>query len=114
MAWLRMVAGFYGLAGIIGATLYVHARPVPALGEAATLALLHAPVLLWLSDKKARGPFSALISSFFVLGVLLFAGSIYLKYLGGIERATVLAPAGGTLLILAWALLIGRSLRPWA
>ncbi len=113
MTWLRLVAAFYGLGGIIGATLYAHARPVPALGQAAVLALVHAPVLLWLSDKKGRGTLHALIVSFFALGILLFMGSIYLKYLGGFERATAIAPAGGSLLILGWGLLLVRSLRPW-
>jgi uncharacterized membrane protein YgdD (TMEM256/DUF423 family) len=46
-------------------------------------------------------------------GVLIFSGSIYLKYLGGVERATMIAPAGGTLLILGWAGLLVRAVKKW-
>lgn len=90
-----------GAAGLIGATLYAHVRPVPALGQAAYIALFHALAVLWLSREK-RSFLQSLLSVGFILGVSLFTGSIYLRYLGGVERATVIAPAGGTLMILSW------------
>lgn len=111
-AW-RVVAGFLGLMGILGATLYAHARPVPALGQAAFVALLHAPVILWLTDKKATDLLHSFLPLMFSVGVMFFSGSIYLKYLGGVAEATVIAPAGGSFLILGWLGLMIRALRPW-
>ncbi|MCX8112516.1 MAG: DUF423 domain-containing protein [Bacteroidia bacterium] len=101
MRWLVIVAGVMGASGLIGATLYAHARPVSALAQAAYIALFHAPVLLWLSRER-YGLFPLIIAMGFVIGVSLFTGTIYLRYLGGIRWATAAAPAGGTLLILTW------------
>ncbi|MCS7153850.1 MAG: DUF423 domain-containing protein, partial [Bacteroidia bacterium] len=101
MRWLIVVAGFVGASGLIGATIHAHLRPVPAIGQAAYIALFHAPVLLWLS-RVEKSVWSMLLGMGFIGGVGLFTGTIYLRYLGGIEKATVLAPVGGTLLILSW------------
>jgi uncharacterized membrane protein YgdD (TMEM256/DUF423 family) len=99
--------------GVVGATLYAHARPIPALCQAAYMALLHAPVLLWLSDRRGKDLLSTLVPLMLSAGVLIFSGSIYLKYLGGVERATMIAPAGGTLLILGWVGLLVRAVKKW-
>lgn len=99
-----------GAAGLIGATLYAHVRPVPALQQAAYIALFHALVLLWLSRAR-KGFLPTLLSVGFLGGVLLFTGSIYLRYLAGMEKATTIAPAGGTLLILSWLGLAFEGLR---
>lgn len=101
MRWLVSVAGLTGMFGLIGATLYAHVRPVPALQQAAYIALFHAPVFLWLSREK-RGFLPALLAAGFLIGTALFTGSIYLRYLAGVDSATTIAPAGGTLLILSW------------
>jgi len=109
----RMIAGAIGLMGVVGATLYAHARPIPALGQAAYMALFHAPVLLWLSDRRGKDLLSTMVPLMLSAGVLIFSGSIYLKYLGGVERATMIAPAGGTLLILGWVGLLVRAVKKW-
>jgi uncharacterized membrane protein YgdD (TMEM256/DUF423 family) len=113
MRFWRVMAGFLGLMGMVGATLYAHARPIPALGQAAFVALFHAPVLLWLSDRRAKDFLAGFLPLLFTVGGMIFTGSIYLKYLGGVERATVIAPAGGTMLILGWLGLMLRSGRRW-
>lgn len=110
MCWTQFLAGLYGLAGVIGATLHAHAIPVPALGQAAYMALFHAAPLLFLTGRLS-GLGERLSASFFGLGVPLFTGSIYLKYLAGWERATLIAPAGGTLLMIGWLLLLLAALR---
>ncbi|MCX7607316.1 MAG: DUF423 domain-containing protein [Bacteroidia bacterium] len=110
MRWTHLIGGLAGVAGILGATLHAHALPVPALGQAAYMALFHAAPLLWLSREK-RSLLSILQGVFFSGGVLLFTGSIYLKYLAGWDQATVIAPAGGTLLIGGWCLVAVSALR---
>lgn len=99
--WLMTAGGLFGLVGILGATLFAHVRPVPALGQAAYIALFHAPVLLWLSREKPSSPLQW-VAVGYIGGLAIFVGTIYLRYLLGIEGATRLAPLGGSLLILAW------------
>ncbi len=77
------------------------------------MALLHAPVLLWLSNRRGKDLLSTLVPLMLSAGVLIFSGSIYLKYLGGVEQATMIAPAGGTLLMLGWAGLLVRAVKRW-
>lgn len=110
MRWTAAIAGLFGIGGLIGATLYAHALPVPALQQGAYIALFHTAPLLWLSrGQPSLG--ATLQATFFTLGGLLFSGSIYLRYLAGWVQATAIAPAGGTLLMLGWALLLVGSLR---
>jgi len=110
MRWTQFLAGLYGLAGLIGATLYAHALPIPALGQAAYIALFHAAPLLFLTGRLSSLG-ERLSASFFGLGVPLFTGSVYLKYLAGWEWATSVAPAGGVLLLIGWLLLLLSALR---
>lgn len=110
MRWVVGLAGIVGVTGVIGATLYAHVRPIPALGQAAYMALFHAAPLLFLSrEKPAFLPRLQVI--LFFAGILLFTGSIYLKYLAGWEAATTIAPAGGTLLIIGWILFLIGAVR---
>lgn len=110
MRWTAAVAGLFGVGGLIGATLHAHVLPVPALQQGAYLALFHAAPLLWLSRSQPT-LWATLQASFFTAGVFLFTGSIYLRYLAGWARAAAIAPAGGTLLLLAWGLVFLSSLR---
>ncbi len=110
MQWQIFVAGLVGAGGLVGATLYAHVQPIPALEQAAYIALFHAPVLLWLSRER-QSLLKTLLSVGFILGVSLFTGSIYLRYLVGVERATIVAPTGGTLLIVSWLGISGLALR---
>lgn len=98
---MQGVAGLMGVGGIIGATLYAHAVPQPALGQAAYMALFHTAPLLYLS-LQPQYFLHTLAGVGFTMGTLLFTGSIYLKYLAGWGGATAVAPAGGILLLLSW------------
>ncbi|MCS7162087.1 MAG: hypothetical protein NZ958_01990 [Bacteroidia bacterium] len=104
MRWLQGIAALWGLLGLLGATLYAHVRPIPALNQAAFIFLTHAPILLWLSQEKPLS-FRYLIIASFLVGGGLFGGSIYLSHLAGLTRATLVAPAGGICLFLGWGLL---------
>jgi len=57
------------------------------------------------------GRLTHLAGAAFVLGLLLFCGTIYLSVLGG-PRLIALAPAGGTAFMLGWLLLAVSALRP--
>jgi uncharacterized membrane protein YgdD (TMEM256/DUF423 family) len=48
----------------------------------------------------------------FLAGLVLFCGSVYALAIGG-ARVGVLAPVGGTLLMLGWALLGLSALQGW-
>ena len=48
--------------------------------------------------------FAGLVGASFVLGILLFSGSLYLLVLTGQTRLGMIAPIGGTLLIIGWLL----------
>lgn len=71
-----------------------------------TLALL--AVLIWL---RANGLSKIAIASglAFIIGILCFCGSIYLKLLFGIENIAKLSPFGGITMALAWLLLAFES-----
>jgi uncharacterized membrane protein YgdD (TMEM256/DUF423 family) len=65
-------------------------------------------LLIWL---RANGLSKTAIASglAFIIGILCFSGSIYLKSLFGIESFAKLSPFGGITLALAWLLLAFES-----
>ena len=62
---------------------------------------------LWL---PRGGGFTLLAGMAFIIGLLLFCGTVYAHALG-LARIAVLAPVGGTLLMAGWALLGLTALR---
>ena len=68
----------------------------------------HALALLFLGVWRA-GLLARLAGAAFVLGVLLFCGSLYGLAFAGLRAP--LAPAGGVLLMLGWVLLAGSAVR---
>lgn len=65
----------------------------------------HALALLIVALVPARRYASTLLTVsgwLFVLGTLLFSGSLYLLTLGGIEWLGAITPVGGTALIIGW------------
>jgi len=98
-----------GLMGAWGVTLLAAARHV-AGGEMATIAaqmlLFHAPALVaWTLARKA-GALHDLVAriaiSGLALGVVLFAGDLAIRGLGGDRLFANAAPLGGSLAILSW------------
>ncbi len=71
--------------------------------------LLHAvaflAVAVWAKTDPAN-PWLARISVAWILGTLLFSGSLYLLALGGPRILGPMTPLGGALLMLGWALLL--------
>jgi len=104
-AW-RLAAGLLGLLGVALGAVAAHALADPhaaAVVERASLyQILHALALLAIAGLPGR---LALLARWaFLAGIVLFCGSLYLRYLGGHEAAGSLAPYGGTALMLGWLL----------
>jgi uncharacterized membrane protein YgdD (TMEM256/DUF423 family) len=77
---------------------------IATLVETASLyELIHAAVLLWLCD--APGRYARAARWLFLIGTLLFCGTLYLKALMGWEAVVRLAPIGGVSFMLGWLLI---------
>jgi uncharacterized membrane protein YgdD (TMEM256/DUF423 family) len=100
----RLIAGLSGitavLIGAIAAHVLTDGHAVAALERASNYQLIHA-VLLAVTTLMP-GKAAAISRWCFLLGIILFSGSIYLKYIVGLVDATKIAPTGGLLLMLGW------------
>ncbi|HTY68267.1 MAG TPA: DUF423 domain-containing protein [Alphaproteobacteria bacterium] len=103
----QLIAGLSGGVGVTAAALGAHAVPDPALVKlvetASEYQLIHAAVLLWLASSPRRGLSWA--RWLFLVGTLLFCGTLYLKAFAILPGAVALAPWGGTSFILGWLVL---------
>ncbi len=100
----RLIAGLLGLTAVLIGAVAAHAlaegQAIISVERASNYQLLHAVVLListLLAGRAAR-----LSRWCFLIGIILFSGSIYAKYLIGLVEATKVAPTGGVLLMLGW------------
>ena len=104
--WI-VIAAILGLLGVAIGAIAAHAiadpKAVAAIEKAALYQLIHVLALLFASQQIGR--FATLSCWFFLLGMTLFCGSIELKYLLGLDSATVVAPSGGICLMLGWIFL---------
>jgi uncharacterized membrane protein YgdD (TMEM256/DUF423 family) len=94
--------GAHGLRGRVASELLV------TWGTAADYLGLHALALLACGLLALHAPGSRLIAAAawcFVLGSLLFSGSLFALVLTGLRGLGAITPFGGTLLIAGWALL---------
>lgn len=110
----RLWIGLGALAGLLAVAMAaLAAHGLEAIGPA-RLAMLrnavqmqgwHALALLACGLWAARGgPLADWAGGAFAAGLLLFCGAVYAVALGGVSLG-MLAPAGGLLLMLGWALL---------
>lgn len=110
---LGAIAGFVGVAmAAYGAHAGLAPESAALFARATEIVLWHAPVLLFLGLWRERhgGWLTALAATAIALGVTLFAGAVAVLALGRVSHAT-LAPYGGSLLLLGWALIVLASLR---
>jgi len=109
---LGAFAGLLAVAAAAGAAhLAVDASQSRAVGSAVQMQGWHALALLACGLWGARG--GRLVhaaAASFAAGTLLFCGTVYAGVLGG-PHLGVLAPVGGSLLMLGWALLGLSALR---
>lgn len=105
--WLGM-GSLVGLlaVGMAAATAHLVAGPAAAIAwRAVQMQGWHALVLLVTGLWAPRGGLLAhLAGTLFVLGTVVFCGAVYAVALGGLHLGP-LAPAGGTMLMLGWAVL---------
>jgi uncharacterized membrane protein YgdD (TMEM256/DUF423 family) len=108
---LGALAGFLAVAmAAVGAHLVADPAAAAMLGRAVEMQGWHALALLATGLWARRGGRLAdLAGAAFVLGLLAFCGAVYALALGGVH-AGPLAPVGGTLLMLGWALLGASAL----
>lgn len=104
--WQR-IAGFNGFVGVVMGAVSAHAiadLQLAQLAEKASLyQLIHALIILHLADRQSKS--SVYIRWLFLIAILLFCGSLYLKALSGGVVSTALAPAGGISFMAGWLLL---------
>ncbi|MEM1108976.1 MAG: DUF423 domain-containing protein [Planctomycetota bacterium] len=119
--WMVMAAGLMGFAAIVGGTMAAHYLPWDSLDAKAPewwetalkLHLGHTPVLLGLGVLAAFRPGRLLTSSAvcFVVGVVIFSGSLYVMSLTGLRILGAITPIGGLGLLAGWALLFFVGLK---
>lgn len=106
----RAISALLGLSAVALAAIAAHALPdmkaAQAVERAAIMQLIHAVLLLYVAG--LTGVFSSLARWSTLVGLTLFCGGIYAKYLLGQVSAGSVAPIGGMAMMLGW-LLLGLS-----
>jgi len=113
----RVWVGLGALAGLSGVGLSAYAAhvlsgaPQVAVNSAIEMQMFHALALLFVGLWARRGRrITHLAGLAFVVGIILFSGSIYATHLRGL-KLTQYAPAGGMTLMAGWLLLAISALR---
>jgi len=105
-AW-GLTAALLGLTAVALGAVAAHAVADPqaaqALERASLYQLIHALVLLYAAGLPGKA--ALLARSLLLAGIVLFCGSIELKYLLSITQAAAVAPTGGVALMLGWLML---------
>ena len=106
---LLVLASLMGAAGVVLAAAAAHAAPGAGLDSAAYLLLFHAVAVLGAAGLAQQGllwpPAATAAMAGFVLGGTLFAADVSMRAFAGHRLFPMAAPAGGTLLIIAWLVL---------
>ncbi len=113
--WWIVAAGLNGLAAVTAGAAFQHIwvdESARALADTAIrYGLPHAAALLVLGAlpnpaRKLARALLAVAGTALALGVTLFAGTLYALAAGAPPELTYVVPAGGSLMILGWGLLI--------
>jgi len=89
--------------GAIASHVMTNPAAIASVEKASSYQLWH--VLAILVSLLLRGPTVTYARLFFLVGIILFCGSIYAKYFAGLQAAVVVAPAGGIAMMTGWLLL---------
>ncbi len=113
--WSRVFlifAGLFGATGVAagafaahGLSALVEPRLVGIFATAAQVQMVHAVALLGLavlSTFKFFRAWSVVAGLLFVMGILVFSGSLYLRVLYDLPRLGAITPIGGLAFILGW------------
>jgi len=111
---LLVLASLMGAAGVVLAAAAAHAAPRAGLASAAYLLLFHAVAVLGAAALTRQGllwpPAALAAMAGFVLGGVLFASDVSMWAFAGHRLFPMAAPAGGTILIIAWLVLAVASI----
>lgn len=114
--WILVAAGVVGFTAIVAGTFAAHYLPWESLDPdaprwwdtGAKYHLAHGPVLLGLAVLAGFRPGKLVTASAvcFVVGVTIFAGSLYVMSLTGVRWLGAITPIGGLGLMAGWTLLV--------
>ena len=111
---LLVLASLMGAAGVVLSAAAAHAAPGAGLDSAAYLLLFHAVAVLGAAALARQGllwpPAALAAMTGFVIGGALFAGDVSMRAFAGHRLFPMAAPAGGTILIIAWLVLAVASI----
>jgi uncharacterized membrane protein YgdD (TMEM256/DUF423 family) len=111
---LIALAGVMGAAGVVLTAASAHGKPGAGLDSAGYLLLLHAAAVVAVAVAARAGlilrPLGLVVLCGFVLGAGLFAADVASRAWLGTRLFPMAAPTGGTILILAWIVLIAAAL----
>lgn len=114
---MERIAAFFGFLGValgafgahaLGATLLQHGM-IETWKTASFYHLIHSVALLCVASMK---PTPRLTCWFFIVGILLFSGSLYLLAYTNIRWFGVVTPLGGICLLLGWLSLVFVRYKP--
>ncbi|MSQ27387.1 MAG: DUF423 domain-containing protein [Dehalococcoidia bacterium] len=117
--WLGFGAGF-GLVGVALGAFGAHAlkaqlepRMLDIFETGVRYQMYHALALVLLAalaGQLPEGP-AAWAGRLFVVGIVLFSGSLYLLAISGVTWLGAITPLGGVCFLVAWALLLVAAVR---
>jgi uncharacterized membrane protein YgdD (TMEM256/DUF423 family) len=118
--WL-LLASVNGFLAVLAGTLGAHGLPAPVAAQGFygtavlyhlvhALALLGTAILMELAPGRAPRALNA-AGLFFLLGIVLFSGSLYLRALTDLHMFSPLVPVGGIAFLLGW-LALGAAAFP--
>ena len=114
-AGFAMLAVMTGAFAAHGLKQVLDAYSLGLFETAARYQMYHALALLIVAAFSAIPQFSTrwlkLAASAFILGIVLFSGSLYLLALSGIKWLGAVTPLGGVAFILGWLILIIAALK---
>lgn len=111
VALLAVMAGAFGAHGLRG---MVGERGLEVFQTAVTYQMYHAVALVLVALLSAIGLPRRLLGTagaFFLAGILLFSGSLYLLVLTDIRWVGPVTPIGGVCFMVGWAVLVAAALR---
>ena len=110
-ALLAVMAGAFGAHGLRG---MVNERALEVFQTAVTYQMYHALALVFVAVLAGFGLSRRLLglaAGFYLAGILLFSGSLYLLVLTGIHWLGPVTPLGGVCFMIGWGLLVTAGLR---
>ncbi|MDI1320837.1 MAG: DUF423 domain-containing protein [bacterium] len=117
--WITLAAGILGFTGIALGAFGAHALK-DTLADRGTLStwqtavlyhLIHAVALLALAGMAGDWANARWIGACWLLGVILFSGSLYWLALGGPKVLGPITPLGGLLFLAGWLLVAWNAFR---